>query len=181
MAENDKQVEGSEEFGPEVSGEVAQPDFDHLAGIITDGFIGAVGGLVGTAAMTVGLFIAASLGVFDMTSFAALAGLTGLEALFPTNSLALGYVIFLAGGMLIWPLLFASAGSYLPGEKFATKGLSFGFVLWTGFVLAFVEGVPGSTGALALYAVLTLIAHFAYGFSLGAVFDYLSDRPETLV
>jgi hypothetical protein len=32
-----------------------------------------------------------------------------------------------------------------------------------------------------LYLVLTLLAHFAYGFALGAVFDYLSKRPTTLV
>jgi hypothetical protein len=83
--------------------------------------------------------------------------------------------------MITWPLLFASIGRYLPGDTFALQGLPFGFVLWTGFVLAFVEGVPGDTFSLALYAVLTLIAHFAYGFTLGAVFDYLSDRPDTLV
>jgi len=28
---------------------------------------------------------------------------------------------------------------------------------------------------------LTLIAHFSYGFTLGAVFDYFTDRPETLI
>ncbi|MFB6142489.1 MAG: DUF6789 family protein [Halorientalis sp.] len=83
--------------------------------------------------------------------------------------------------MVTWPLLFASIGSYLPGDTFALKGIPYGFVLWTGFVLAFSEGVGGGTTTLALYAVLTLIAHFAYGFTLGSVFDYLSDRPETLV
>ena len=157
----------------------ADPDFDNLAGIVTDGLIGAVGGLVGTGALTVGLLIAMSLGAFDLDSFATLAELTGLDALLVTNPAAVGYVLFLLTGMVMWPLLFASIGSYLPGKKYATKGLPFGAVLWTGFVLAFYDGYVGI--ALVLYVVLTFIAHLSYGFTLGAVFDYLGDRPESLV
>jgi len=170
-----------EEFTGEVQDEVAQPDFDHLAGIVTDGLIGAVGGLVGTAAMTIGLFVASTLNAFDMQTFAVLSELTGLNVILPGNALAIGYLIFLAGGMVTWPLLFAATSPYLPGKNFAQKGLPYGFVLWTGFVLAFAEGIGGGPVILALYAVLTLLSHFAYGFTLGAVFDYLSDRPDTLV
>ncbi|WP_238392178.1 DUF6789 family protein [Halorussus amylolyticus] len=159
--------------------ETGEPDFDHLSGIVTDGLIGAVGGLVGTAALTVGLLIARSLDAFELGSFATLAELTGLDALFAPNPAAVGYVLFLLTGMVMWPLLFASIGSYLPGEKYATKGLPYGFVLWTGFAPAFYEGYTGL--ALVLYLVLTLGAHFSYGFTLGAVFDYLGDRPDTLV
>ncbi|WP_424017438.1 DUF6789 family protein [Halorientalis pallida] len=180
MADSDTQT-SAEEFEPAVEGEVAEPDFDHLAGIVTDGLIGALGGLVGTAAMSIGLFVASSLGAFDMTSFGILADLTGLDVIFPANAVAVGFLVFLGGGMVTWPLLFAATAAYLPGERFATKGLPYGFVLWTGFVLAFSQGVGGGTLTLALYAVLTLVSHLAYGFSLGAVFDYLSDRPETLV
>ena len=169
---NDVAVEGNETAG-------AEPDFDHLTGILVDGLIGAVGGLVGTAALTVGLFVAASLGAFDMNAFGTLTELTGFNDLFAVNATALGYVLFLLGGMVMWPLLFASAGAYLPGEKYATKGIPFGFVLWTGFAPAFYEGYTGLT--LVLYLLLTLGAHFSYGFTLGAVFDYLGDRPETLV
>lgn len=179
MVESDERT--SEEFGTEVQGEVAEPDFDHLAGIVTDGLIGALGGLVGTAAMTIGLFVASTLDAFDMQTFTVLAELTGLEAIFPGNALTVGYLIFLAGGMVTWPLLFAATAEYLPGNTFAIKGLPYGFVLWTGFVLAFAEGIGGGALILALYAVLTLIAHFAYGFTLGAVFDYFTDRPDTLV
>lgn len=178
MADNDTELGGDVD---ELSEEVAEPDFDHLAGILADGFIGAVGGLVGTAVMTVVLIGASSVGAFQMTAFATLADLTGLEAVFPANRLAVGYLLFLAGGMVTWPLLFASIGSYLPGETFALKGLPYGFVLWTGFVLAFAQGISGMGTTLVLYAVLTLVAHLAYGFSLGSVFDYLSDRPDTLV
>lgn len=181
MENDDSHVGASDEFDSEVGSDVAEPDFDHLAGIVTDGLIGAVGGLVGTAAMTIGLFVASTLSAFDMTTFATLSELTGLAVIFPGNALAVGYLIFLAGGMLTWPLLFAATSPYLPGKNFAMKGLPYGFVLWTGFVLAFADGIGGGTVILALYAVLTLLSHFAYGFTLGAVFDYLSDRPDTLV
>jgi hypothetical protein len=180
MADSDTQT-GTEELEPEVGGEVAQPDFDHFVGILTDGLIGALGGLVGTAAMSIVLFVAASLGGFDMASFGILADLTGLDAIFPANAVAVGFLVFLGGGMVTWPLLFAATAAYLPGERFATKGLPYGFVLWTGFVLAFSQGVGRGALTLVLYALLTLVSHLAYGFSLGAVFDYLSDRPETLV
>jgi len=181
MAENDTGAGSSEELDAEMSGEVAEPDFDNLIGIVTDGLVGALGGLVGTAAMTVGLFVAASVGAFDMEAFASLASLTGLVSVFPGNALAIGYLTFLAGGMFIWPLLLASAGRYLPGDSFAIKGLPFGFVLWTGFVLSFADGVSGGPLTLGLYAIFTLVAHFFYGFTLGSVYDYFSNRPETLV
>ena len=153
--------------------------FDSMIGIALDGVIGALGGLVGTAAMTVGLLVAQSLGAFDMVSFADFAELVGIAGLFPANAVAVGYLVFLGGGMVIWPLLFAAAGLYLPGETYAKRGLPYGFVLWTGFAPAFYLDYSGFS--LVLYLVLTLIAHFSYGFSLGAVFDYFTDRPDTLV
>ncbi len=159
--------------------EVPESEFDSLSGIITDGFIGALGGLVGTAALTAILLVGTTLGAFDLNSFAVLARLTGADALFPSNPAAVGYLIFLGGGMVTWPLLFVSIGSYLPGENYAIRGLSYGFVLWTGFALAFYDGYTGLL--LVVYLVLTLLGHVAYGFSLGAVFDYLSKRPTTLV
>lgn len=154
-------------------------EFDTMIGIVLDGVIGAVGGLVGTAAMTVGLLVAQSLGAFDMGSFAQFANLVGIASLFPANPVAVGYLVFVAGGMVVWPLLFAAAGLYLPGDTYAKRGLPYGFVLWTGFAPAFYVGYGGLT--LVLYLVLTLIAHFSYGFTLGAVFDYFTDRPDTLI
>jgi hypothetical protein len=154
-------------------------EFDSMIGIVLDGVIGAVGGLVGTAAMTVGLLVAQSIGAFDMGSFAQFAELVGIASLFPANPVAVGYLIFLAGGMVIWPLLFAAAGLYLPGNTYAKRGLPYGFVLWTGFAPAFHVDYGGLV--LVAYLVLTLIAHFSYGFTLGAVFDYFTNRPDTLV
>lgn len=152
-------------------------EFDRLVGIVADGVVGAAGGLVGVAAMTVVLIAAESLGAFSRESFASIAVLAGLEGVGPP--VAVGYLIFLLGGMAPWPLLFAALKEYLPGARDPAKGVVFGTVLWTGFAPAFYEGYAGA--GLALYLVLTLVAHWAYGFGLGAVFDYLATRPDSLV
>lgn len=164
----------------EVSGfDTAERDPDSMTGIVFDGAIGAVSGAVGTAAMTVVLLVASTLGGFQMSSLAMIVELTGIAAIAPEHSIVVGYLLFLGGGMVTWPLLFASIGRYLPGETYARQGAFFGFVLWTGFVLAFYAGYAGF--ALAVYVVSTLVAHLVYGFSLGAVLDYLGGREEPIV
>lgn len=175
MAENDREMN----IDVHERGETAEPDFDHLAGVVTDGLIGALGGLAGTAVLTFSLLIASTMGAFNFVSFASLTETTGIDVLVSLNDVAVGYLLFLGVGMVIWPLLFASLGSYLPGERYATKGISYGFVLWTGFAQIFYGEFGGL--ALGIYLVVTLIGHLGYGFSLGAVFDYFTNRPETLV
>ena len=152
-------------------------EFDSIAGIIGDGIVGAAGGLVGTAMSTVVLLIAQSLGAFNLTDFAILTELVGLEGYVPP--VLFGYVMFLGGGMFPWPLLFASLKAYLPGQSSPISGAFFGGAMWTGFVLAFYSGQSGL--GLVLYAVLTLVAHVVYGFGLGAVFDYFATRPDSIV
>jgi hypothetical protein len=179
MAQGDSGVEDAN-VDTTLANESAEPDIGTLAGIVADGLVGALGGFVGTAMMTVVFLVGASLGGFEMSSFGTTAELIGLDAILgPEALLAAGYVIFLGGGMTTWPLLFASIGRYLPGDDFATAGLAYGFVLWTGFVLAFNVGYSGTS--LALYVVVSLVAHLMYGFAMGSVFDYLGDRPDTLV
>lgn len=174
MAESDSQ-------GVDVDVESAEPvpDFDRLFGVITDGLIGALGGLVGTVVLTVGLLIGSSFGAFDRSAFTVVAELAGATILFDSNLAAIGYIVFLLGGMTVWPLLLASIGSYLPGDRFAIKGITFGFVLWTGFAPSFYTGQSGLL--LVAYLVITFFAHVFYGFTLGSVFDYFSNRPDTLV
>src|SRR6056297_3426390 len=137
-------------------------EFDNLRGIVADGVVGAAGGLVGTAMMTVVLLIAQSVGAFELTDFAILMELLGLAGSVP--AVLFGFLLFLAGGMVPWPLLFASLKAYLPGESSPVSGAFFGAAMWTGFVLAFYTGQTGLT--LVLYAVLTLVAHVVYGLGL---------------
>ncbi|MDQ2073516.1 DUF6789 family protein [Haloarcula sp. NS06] len=152
-------------------------EFDSLAGILADGVVGAAGGLVGTAMMTVVFLIAQSLGAFNLNDFAILTELVGLTGYVP--EVLFGFVIFLGGGMFPWPLLFASLKAYLPGQSDPVSGAFFGGAMWTGFVLAFYTDQSGLT--LVLYAVLTLVAHVVYGIGLGAVFNYFSTRPDSIV
>lgn len=152
-------------------------EFDSLIGIVGDGVVGAAGGLAGTALLTVALVVAESLGVFSRDSFALLTELVGLEEFVP--AVLAGYVIFLLGGMVPWPLLFASLKAYLPGRSDPFRGAYFGLAIWTGFALAFYTGQSGLD--LALYVVLTLVGHALYGFGLGAVFQYLATRPDSIV
>jgi len=152
-------------------------EFDSLMGIVGDGIVGAAGGLVGTAMMTVVLLIAESLGFFEREAFALLTELVGIEGLVPP--ILVGYIIFLGGGMFPWPLLFASLKAYLPGQRDPISGMFFGFAIWTGFVLGFYTGQSGL--ALAGYAALTLVAHIVYGVGLGLVFEYFSTRPDSIV
>ncbi len=158
-------------------GEAEDEEFDSVLGIVGDGIVGAAGGLVGTALMTVVLLIAESLGAFDREAFALLTRLVGLEEVVPP--VLFGYVIFLGGGMFPWPLLFASLEQYLPGEWEPVRGAFFGAAIWTGFVLAFHTEQTGVS--LVLYVVLTLLAHLVYGAGLGLVFDYFSSRPDSIV
>ena len=152
-------------------------EFDSLVGIIGDGVVGAAGGLVGTALATVILFIADSFGAFQMTSLAGLTEMVGLSQYVP--SVLFGFALFLLGGMIPWPLLFASLKEYLPGRSDPVKGAWFGGAIWTGFVLAFYSGQSGIL--LVGYVVLTLLAHVAYGVGLGLVFNYLATRPDSIV
>jgi hypothetical protein len=161
------------EFGDEVS----ETEFDRLLGIVADGVVGAAGGLVGVAMMTVVLLFAESVGAFHRASFAQMTELMGLGGYVP--EITVGFLIFLLGGMVPWPLLFASLLNYLPGERMPVNGIFFGTALWTGFAMAFWDGFLGAT--LVLYLALTLLAHWVYGACLGFVFEYLSERPDTLV
>ncbi|MBX0295415.1 DUF6789 family protein [Haloarcula nitratireducens] len=152
-------------------------EFDSLRGILADGVVGAAGGLVGTAMMTVVFLIAQSLGAFDLSDFAILTELVGLSGVVP--EVLFGFFIFLGGGMFPWPLLFAALKEYLPGRTDPVSGAFFGAAMWTGFVLAFYTGQTGLS--LVLYAVLTLVAHVVYGMGLGAVFNYFATRPDSIV
>lgn len=154
-----------------------EDEFDNLLGIVGDGVVGAAGGIVGTALLTVVLLVAESLGFFSRESFALLTEMVGLSEYVPP--VLFGYLIFLLGGTVPWPLLFASLKEYLPGGSDPAKGGFFGAAVWTGFVLAFHSGESGL--ALVGYVVLTLLAHVVYGVGLGLVFRYLATRPDSIV
>ncbi|WP_254764069.1 DUF6789 family protein [Natrinema marinum] len=139
--------------------------------VANDAGAGATGGFVGTMLMSGVLFAAVILGAFDLASFANLATLVGLPA-----SVALGYGLFLVGGMTVWALLFLSLGEYLPGELTLVTGLWYATVIASGFAIAFYTGQSGLE--LVAYLVFVLLAHWLYGLGLAGTIAYLGGRQR---
>lgn len=90
---------------------------------------------------------------------------------------AVGFVLFAVAGSVAWPLLFVALEPYLPrGPDPASRGVAFATVLWIAFVVTGRGDIDGPV--LVIYVSYTLFAHWAYGFTLGAVYDRMLDRPH---
>jgi hypothetical protein len=86
-----------------------------------------------------------------------------------------GFVIFAAAGILVWPIVFVAIEEYLAslpgGRDVAIRGIVFGLLLWVAFLVL-------GTGELTwpfvlLYLLFTLLGHLAYGFTLGVIYQRL--------
>lgn len=87
----------------------------------------------------------------------------------------IGFVIFAAAGILVWPVVFVFAKNGLAalpgGDDVVSQGMLFGLLLWVAFLVL-------GTGELTfpfviLYLFFTFIGHLAYGFVLGFVYERL--------
>lgn len=95
-------------------------------------------------------------------------------------SLALGVALFVIGGTTVLPVMFTVVGEFLPPmEPRALKGVTFATIFWVGFVLAFWPG--GGALTIALFLVVSLLAHWIYGLTLGVVLDRTTGVPEHAV
>lgn len=126
------------------------------------------GGVAGTAVLSLLLLLLevetrSAIGIFEAIA---------RFARFP-NDVAVGVVIFVAAGILAWPLLFVAVEPRIPLSDDATRGMAFAVPLWVAFV-AISGGVDQGS---AVFFPFTLLAHLAYGFTLGAVFAML-EAPE---
>ena len=90
---------------------------------------------------------------------------------------SLGFIVFVAVGIVVWPLIFAWAEPHLPPEGDpAVSGMLFAVVIWLAFMVTSVPEVP--TILLFLFGGYTLLAHLAYGFTLGLIFGWTAKRPD---
>lgn len=137
-----------------------------------------VSGAVGTVAVGLVLLATEARSGFGVHVFLILADLVG------TDSLAVGSLLFLAGGTVAWPLLYVTLGRYLPGEG-PVRGMVFAVVLWIGFAPGFSGGTAGaaapafadgSSAELLMYLIVTLFAHLVYGAILGGGHVRFSDQ-----
>ncbi|WP_136715499.1 DUF6789 family protein [Halorientalis salina] len=130
-----------------------------------------LGGAVGTTVMSVMLAIMevearGVMGLFD--AIARFARVPGNQFL--------GFVVYAVVGVVVWPLLFLGLERYVgPERDSAVTGMGMGLLLWFGFAVIGRGEVGGVL--LMVYLVFTLLAHLAYGFTLGAVYDRLSEEP----
>lgn len=88
------------------------------------------------------------------------------------GNLFIGFVLYAVVGTIAWPLLFVSLKPYVPFDLDpAVAGMLLAVPLWVAFATV---GHGSSQGTLLLlYLAFTLLAHLAYGFTLGAVYASL--------
>jgi hypothetical protein len=130
------------------------------------------GGVTGTAVLTLLLLLfevetRSRIGMFEVV-----ARFVGV----PGNA-TVGFVLFVAAGAVVWPLLLVGVEDLLPGEDPALKGMGLGVVLWVAFVLLGRGTLSGPI--LVAFGGLTLLAHLAYGFVTGAVYARLTGTTPT--
>lgn len=135
-----------------------------------------LGGVTGTAAMTIMMLIAPMMGV-HMDIAASLAGMVHAPWV-------VGMVLHLMMGVLIFLLVYGLLlRRYLPGSA-VVRGLIWGSILWMMMELAVMPmigaGVLGLNGPGMMGAVAALMAHFVYGGLLGwiAAGEATSDLPK---
>ena len=126
--------------------------------------VAGLAGLVGMIAMQPIFGVATVLGVLDPIAFSGFANIVGYGLSFWG-----GVAIFVLGGVTVLPMLFITLGNYLPpATSVPLRGVTYGTIVWTGFVLAFYTGQSGP--ALVIYLVMTLVNHWIYGAVLGTVY-----------
>ncbi|WP_245779469.1 DUF6789 family protein [Halostagnicola kamekurae] len=128
-------------------------------------------GVSATAVMSLLLLLLEVQTRSEMNLFSVIARFIGTP-----NDPTVGFVLFAVAGSVGWPLLFLALEPYLPfGPDPAARGVVFASILWIPFVVAGRGNVDGPL--LVLFGAYTLFAHWAYGFTLGAVYARLSSRP----
>lgn len=105
-----------------------------------------------------GLFETASIVRFSMFGM-----VLGLE-----QSLTLGIMLFILGGITVLPLLFLVVGAFLPPENPRyLRGATYATIFWIGFIYAFWP--DGGILTVVLFLVISLVSHWIYGTVLGYV------------
>ncbi|WP_227376976.1 DUF6789 family protein [Haladaptatus halobius] len=126
-------------------------------------------GVLSTGLMVFIFLVAEAEARFELGVPAAVAKFVGMP-----NRLYLGFIVFVMFGAVVWPLLFAAIEgrmTSLPGgDDIGIRGIIFALVLWVAFLVLGSAGLQLAGPFLVLYLVFSLIAHLAYGYSLGVLY-----------
>lgn len=126
------------------------------------------GGVAGMAAMSVLLLLFQVETRERIELFDAVARFVGVP-----GELALGFLAFVFAGVVAWPLIFLALEEYIPfGPDPATRGMVFAAALWIPFVLTGRGDIDGPL--FVVFTAFSLLAHLAYGFTMGAVYGRLT-------
>jgi len=88
-----------------------------------------------------------------------------------------GFLVYLLAGVVAWPLVFIAIERYIPrGPDPAARGVVFAIPLWVAFAITGRGDIAGPL--LIVYVALTLVAHLAYGWVMGAVYAHLHTGTE---
>ena len=96
------------------------------------------------------------------------------------DQFVVGMALFTLAGIVAWPVLFVALSPYLGRllrtDDLPVQAVAFAFVLWVAFVLL---GQPADldTQLLFIYLFFTFLAHLAYGFTLGVVYEHFAEQP----
>lgn len=125
------------------------------------------GGIAGTAALSLLLLLLEVQTREQIQTFEVIARFVGVPGQY-----VVGFAIFVAAGVVAWPLVFIAVEGYLPfGPDPAARGVALALALWVAFALTGRGDIEGPL--LIIFAGYTLVSHVVYGFVLGAVYAHL--------
>lgn len=147
--------------------------FDDESGLppaVVEGIRTFKAGLVSTATMLFIFLVAEAETGFQLGVPAAIAKFVRMS-----GSPYLGFAVFVFVGVVVWPLLFAAIDDRLKtvpgGDDIGVRGIMFSVLLWFAFLGLGSAGLQLESMAFVfLYLVFSLLAHLAYGYSLGVFY-----------
>jgi len=134
---------------------------------------GMLAGFIATVVLSVLMVLKGMMGMMpEMNAIKMLAGMA--HGFMGTPAVPLvGWVLHFMIGTFAWGILFSLLIGYMPGKSPITKGIVFGAAAWL-LMMVMVMPMAGA-GLFGLHLgmgapVATLVLHWAYGATLGAVY-----------
>jgi hypothetical protein len=153
-----------------MSQEVAGFDDDSgLPPAVVEGIQTLKAGIVSTALMLFIFLVAEAESRFNLGVPAAIAKFVRMP-----GDLYLGFAVFVFAGVVVWPLLFAAIEDRFKvisgADDIGVRGILFALLLWFAFLGLGSAGLQLEGAFFFLYIVFSLLAHLAYGYSLGVFY-----------